>query len=180
MSNDTKNDVSNSGQGVYYQALEKAQNELATLREERRKIDGRIAKLEQTVKGLAAICEEQHAEIPPELPMPPEIVDVDDVTGLGLTGAIRKILSSREYPMMATEVRDALAESGMDITKYSNALVAVHNTLKRLFDQGELAKSQDDPIRYLWVNAWTRVMRETTRTMDSMRPTEIPKGFILK
>jgi predicted nucleic acid-binding Zn-ribbon protein len=166
-------------QDVYSQALEKAQKELASLREDRQKIDGRMAKLEQTIKGLAAICEEQQAEISSDLADLP-IVEPEDLGNLGLTGSIRKILSSRQTQMTPTEIRDALVESGMDLDKYSNAMVAIHNTLKRLFDQGELAKSKDEPIRYIWVNEWTRIIRGTEKAALAMRPTFIPGGFELK
>ncbi len=176
MGNEEQKDVSSTDQGVYFQALEKAKKELASQREERQKIDIRIAKLEQTVKGLAAICEEQQAEIPPDLPLPPEW----DTTGLGLTSAIRKILSSRGTAMVPTEIRDALVDSGTDLSRYSNAMVAIHNTLKRLFDQGELARSKDEPTRYQWVNMIARIVRESERTMNMARATNIPKDFEMR
>jgi len=163
--------------GVYHQALEAAKRELASLREERQRLDGRIASLDQTVKGLAAVCEEQKVEIPTGLLS--EMAS-GDVAGLGLTSAIRKIVSSRRTQMTPVEIRDALVESGMDLDRYSNAMVAVHNTLKRLYEQGELARSKDEPTRYLWLNDWHRMGQMFTKTALAIQPTQVPKDFEIK
>lgn len=167
------------GQDVYARALEAAEKELATLRQERQKIDDRIVKLEHTVEGLFAVCEEQGIEVPAHLAKAAAFSG-EDVSGLGLTNAVRKVLAAQKTPITPTQVRDALVKSGMDLSKYSNAMVAIHNTLKRLFDQGEVAKSKDEPTRYMWVNMMARMYREAVRMVDQSSPTIIPKDFVLR
>src|SRR5204862_4795532 len=112
-------------------------------------------KLERTVEGLFAVCEEQGAEIPIHL-VKAAAFSGKDVAGLGLTDAVRKILAAQKTPMTPIQIRDALEQSGMELNKYSSPMVAIHNTLKRLFAQGQLAKSKDEPTRYMWVNEAAR------------------------
>jgi len=165
-------------QKVYVEALATARKELASEREEQKKREAHIAALEQTVKSLAAICEDQETPIPPNLPMPSELTE--DVTGLGLTDAIRKVLSSHRIEMTPTEIRDALVDNGMDLSKYANQMVPIHNTLKRLYDQGELARSKNEPTRYLWLNSMYRAMRMAQMTTVALQPTSVPKDFETK
>jgi hypothetical protein len=49
-----------------------------------------------------------------------------------LTDACRVVLKNAGKAMTPTEVRDRLEAIGMDLTKYSNSLAAVHTVLKRL------------------------------------------------
>jgi len=176
MSTESKDVSKRPDQEAYSQALETAQRELASLRDERQKIDRRIASLEQSVKGLAAVCEEQRAQTEAPMGSLSDMV-TGDIAGLGLTSAIRKVLSSRKTALTPTEIRDALADSGMDLGKYSNAMVAIHNTLKRLYDQGELARSKDEPTRYLWLNELYRMANVALKAAVAMQPTNVPKDF---
>jgi len=165
---------------VYNQALSAAKKELSALKEERQKIDGRIAKLEQTVKSLSAICEEQQSEIPPDLAIPADLAS-EDGSGMGLTDAIRKIFASRiGRELTPVEVRDLLEASGMDLSKYSSQMVPIHNTLKRLYDQGELARSKDEPTRYRWVSPWIRMMHTMNESARAIQAMRIPENFEVK
>ncbi|MFI5095636.1 MAG: hypothetical protein ACHQIK_19575 [Candidatus Acidiferrales bacterium] len=57
---------------------------------------------------------------------------------VGLTEAIRSVLRLRNVPMTAGDVKNALDLLGFDFGGISNASAAVHNTLKRMTDTGEL------------------------------------------
>ncbi len=176
MNTESKDVSKTTAQEAYSQALETAQRELASLRDERQKIDRRIASLEQSVKGLAAVCEEQRVETEAPMGSLSDMV-TGDIAGLGLTNAIRKVLSSRKVALVPTEIRDALVESGMDLSKYSNAMVAIHNTLKRLYDQRELARSTDEPTRYLWLNDMYKFSQMAALATMALQPTHVPKDF---
>jgi hypothetical protein len=54
--------------------------------------------------------------------------------------------------MTPSEVRDRLQAIGYDLSVYSNALAAIHTTLKRLADAKELHTADATPGRagYLW------------------------------
>jgi len=57
---------------------------------------------------------------------------------VGLTEAIRSILRLRDTQMRAGEVKNALDLLGFNFGGISNPAAAVHNTLKRLADNGEV------------------------------------------
>ena len=57
---------------------------------------------------------------------------------VGLTEAIRSVLRLRNAPMTAGDVKNALDLLGFNFAGFSNSSAAVHNTLKRMADTGEL------------------------------------------
>jgi hypothetical protein len=63
---------------------------------------------------------------------------ISPTVGWGLTEACRTILRGAGVPMTPVEVRDRLQAVGVDLSAYANALAAIHTTLKRLNDAGEL------------------------------------------
>lgn len=166
---------------VFVPALEAATKELAQLQEERQQflqqIDKRIADLRRTVEGLTEVCKERGVEIPGHIAKAANVGG--DIAGLGLTKAIRKLLSNLTFPVTPIEIRDYLEDGGMDLEKYSSAMVAIHNTLKRLFDQGELARSKEEPLRYMWINPLGRMLHfdNSKGFLRDMVPTKVPSDF---
>ncbi len=147
-------------------ALTEARKSLEESYQERSAIEKRIVKLKQTIDGLAALCEPEPNE---------DLVEVQgahlpDGYNTSLTDAIRKIFSETTQPMlMPVEVRDALLAMGVNLAKYKQPLVPIHNTLKRLEAQGELVPFRDDAgdLRgYRWVSPLARAVAE----VDSNRP----------
>jgi len=139
-------------------ALKEARKALAEALEERSATERRIVSLKQTIEGLSALCE-------------PEPIDDSVQVGkrlagycISLTDAIRKIFSeSQEYLLTPPQVRDALLAMGVDLAKYKQPLVPIHNTLKRLESQGELVPFKDDngDFRgYRWVSPLARAVAE--------------------
>jgi len=147
-------------------ALKQARKSLKEAYEERNAIEHRILSLKQTIDGLAALCEPEPNE---------EFVQVKechlpDGYNTSLTGAIRRIFSeSTEHMLTPPEVRDALLAMGVNLARYKQPLVPIHNTLKRLEAQGELVPFRDDAgdLRgYRWVSPLARAVAE----VDSNRP----------
>ena len=106
--------------GDYRRALESAVREYEELGERRRAIDTRIAEVAQTIGTLSRLC-----GLTPTVPM-------------GLTDACRLVMRGAGVPMTPSEVRDRLRTIGLDLSKYSNDLAAIHTILKRLNESGEL------------------------------------------
>jgi hypothetical protein len=121
----------------YGDALEKVREELTSLRELRIQTEIRIAQLERTEAGLATLCGEEEAPLEK-----------------GLTDACRAVLQAGEKraDFTPTEVRDALLKIAYPLDKYSNALAAIHTTLKRLAERGEATIVARGPsvIAYRW------------------------------
>ena len=139
-------------------ALQEARKALNEALEDRSAIEHRIVSLKQTIEGLSSLCEPESSEdlLPSAFGAPG--------TPATLTDAIRTVFSeSTEHMLTPPEVRDALVRRGFDLRKYKQALVPIHNTLKRLQEQGELVTFVDDKgsIRgYRWVSPLARAVAE--------------------
>jgi hypothetical protein len=119
----------------YRKALETAAREYETLGEQRQQIDRRLAELAQTLSTLSRLC------------------GLTPTVSLGLTDACRITLRAAGGPLTALEVRDRLTTFGLDLSRYTNELAAVHTTLKRLNDAGELrfiARPGTGEKAYVW------------------------------
>jgi hypothetical protein len=117
--------------------LEKAQTELVSLLEERKRVDWAIHKLQQNITHLAALCQ----------------VEVDDpFKQLGMTDAIRWVVGASKAPLAASEVRDKLSEAGFDLSEYKNAMACVHTILKRLIQAGQVKAQTLQPgyTTFVW------------------------------
>ena len=119
----------------YRRALEAAVREYEALGEQRQQIDRRLAELAQTMSTLSRLC------------------GIVPTVSVGLTDACRLVLRGAGMPMSPTEVRERLKSFGFDLTRYTNDLAAVHTTLKRLNDAGELrfiARPGTGEKAYVW------------------------------
>jgi transposase len=119
----------------YRGALDAAITEYEALGEQRRALDKRLAEVAQTIGTLSRLL-----GITPTVP-------------LGLTDGCRLVLRSG-VPMTPVDVRDRLATIGMDLSKYSSDLAAIHTVLKRLNEAGEIRLLARGPGKsaYLWNN----------------------------
>jgi hypothetical protein len=104
----------------YRKALDTATRELEQLTAQRADLDRRIGQLLQTVGNLMRLC-----NLTPTVP-------------LGLTDGCRMVLRAAASPLTAVEVRAQLAAMGLDLSRYENDLAAIHTTLKRLNQSGEV------------------------------------------
>ena len=98
----------------YRKALDAAIREYEQLGAQRREIDDRLTQLAQTIGTLNRLCG-----------------FVSNVPW-GLTDACRVVLKNAGKPMTPTDVRDRLEAIGVDLSKYTHSLAAVHTVLKRL------------------------------------------------
>lgn len=117
----------------YRHALDAAIKEYEALGQQRRDIDGRLSQLAQTIATLSRLL-----GLTPTVP-------------LGLTDACRLVLRAG-LPMTPIQVRERLAAIGVDLSIYSSELSAIHTTLKRLNESGEirLIPRHDGKHAYLW------------------------------
>jgi hypothetical protein len=118
----------------YKRALDSACREYDTLTKQRADLDGRIAQLTQSIGNLTRLC-----GYVPTVP-------------LGLTDACRMVLKAAGHPLTALEVRAQLEAMGIDLSKYSSDIAAIHTVLKRLHGSGQVtfvARGWDKP-GYRW------------------------------
>ena len=119
----------------YRRALEAAVREYESLGEERQRIDRRLAELAQTMSTLSRLC------------------GIVPTVSVGLNDVCRMALRGAGVPMTPVEVRERVKAIGFDLGRYSNDLAAVHTTLKRLNEAGELrfiARPGTGEKSYVW------------------------------
>jgi len=104
----------------YKRALDAAMREYEEVGRQRAVLDDRLSQLTQSIGTLLRLC-----GFAPTVPW-------------GLTDACRTVLRNAGVPMSPTEVRDRLVAIGVDLSKYSNELAAIHTVLRRLNDSGEI------------------------------------------
>jgi predicted nuclease with TOPRIM domain len=157
----------------YRQTLDSAIKELAELMEEREKLDERretlhqrIVKLRRVAYGLASLCDVENIDDEHPSLFPNEFSDNADV---GLTDAIRQVLSSHEEANLSPVfIRDRLADVGFDIKTHKNILASIHTVLKRLQRQGEVTPHiREGRTSYKWV---AKKKEETSELSDEDIP----------
>jgi hypothetical protein len=119
----------------YRRALEAAVREYEALGEQRQQLDRRLAELAQTMSTLSRLC------------------GIVPTVSVGLTEVCRLALRAAGVPLTPLEVRDRVRSFGFDLGRYTNELAAVHTTLKRLNDAGELrfiARPGTGEKAYVW------------------------------
>jgi hypothetical protein len=120
----------------YRQALDAAVREFEELGQKRREIDDRLFQLSHTIGALNRLC------------------GITANVYWGLTDACRFVLRGAGHALTPTEVRDKLQAIGVDLSKYSSSLAAIHTVLKRLRDADEVRFIQLDSGRFAY--EWDR------------------------
>jgi len=165
-------------------ALVEAKAKLDKLVNERKRIDKEIVDWKRVFDSLTAVSEEVSDSLPPDVEVVvsaqfvgPYEEQSDDPSKqvsspplrLNFTDAIREILRLREardfVPVPA--IRDELVAWGFDFSKYKQELVPVHNTLKRLEEQGEVRAVKNARgllAGYQWIAPIERAMKDESQS----------------
>jgi hypothetical protein len=137
----------------YSDALDQALSELEGTIRERDRLNAEIVKLTNTVRMLSGMVKEDR-ERTRKLHA---LLGWASVAGPGLVDGVRVALKKAgDHGLTAIETRDALRNSGFDLSEFVNPLASVHTTLKRLAGQGEAAYGQErdgKPV-YVWTDSY--------------------------
>jgi len=144
------------------EALAKARTKLTELVSERTRIDKEIVDWKRVADSLTVVAEERSGELPTDLDLrvSPQIATA---MKLSFTDAIRNVLQIFNCPLAAPTIRDRLLEMGFDLSKYKQELVPIHNTLRRLEEQGEVRtvkNEQGQTVGYQWMSPLQRALAE--------------------
>jgi hypothetical protein len=120
--------------------LKHAQRKLASLLEERKRIDQRIVEWKRVADSLSVVSTDSAVSIPADLEL---ASGLPQTLALGFTEAIRGVVEAAKHDITPKEVRDALVRLGFDLSKYAQQMVPIHNTLKRLVEQEEIIALRD-------------------------------------
>lgn len=128
----------------YIAALKAAQSELQEIIRERARLDDRLNQLKKTIDALSALLKD-NSDLAKEFSNSYGIlVGVEGLAAsgagdMGISDAIRQLLIESKAPLTPPEIRNYLSDKGFDFSAYANPLAVIHNTLKRLNKQGEIA-----------------------------------------
>ena len=115
----------------YQKALDAANAEMEELLLQRADIDKRLSRLKETTNALSTLLGVYREQ---DLPKGSKA----SVGHLGISDAIRQILSNRRAPMKPPEILAQLQNQGFDMEEYASPLAVIHNTLRRLGRQNEV------------------------------------------
>jgi hypothetical protein len=121
----------------YRKAMEDGQKELEHWLRVRIEIDQRIAQLKSTVALLGGLIG--------DAPRITAAESTEELVDMGISDAIRQVLREHMQSLTPGEIKVLLAQAQFDLDKYVNASAVIHNTLKRLESQGEIASITSDP-----------------------------------
>lgn len=114
---------------TYLRAFDAARRELEELTTKRAEMDGRIARLRETVLSLAYLVNRDGQTESP------------DVAGLGLTDAVAKVLRLSGMALTPAQIRDELARMGFNVKKYDDPIPNITKVLQRLAAKGHVDPS---------------------------------------
>ena len=165
-------------QDEYASALQSAKKELGELILQNREIEQRIVRLQQTISALEALQEDRTDE---KVSIEVRVGGTSATYNTSLTDAIREIFKQNPDALLtATQVRDLLRDMGVNLNKYSQHMVPIHNTLKRLAAQGELGfiKSGDGKNDgYRWINPFVRALAKVSTPPANSIASGYIRGF---
>jgi len=149
----------------YKKAIEDSKRKLRGLVSQRDSTNADIERTKRAIQALAYMLDN-----PEETSS--ELSELEEILGpVGLTDAVRRTLqASTAKGMTPVEVRDALDNSGFDLSGYDNALASIHTTLKRLVkaEDARVAIIDGDETVYQW-----KGIRRFPRLISSTPP--LPK-----
>jgi predicted RNA-binding protein YlqC (UPF0109 family) len=125
----------------YQTDLDKAHARLRELLDQREQLQITIAKQRLRIAALMSLAEQNE--------------EIDQVVGMtlgGLADACRTALRSAAFDSLTPmQVKDRLAQLGFSVEHYRNVMAAIHTTLKRLADTGEVVSMRrGDETTYQW------------------------------
>ena len=146
-------------------ALELGHKKLTELLTERSKIDKEIVEWKRVIDSLLAVSQGEDTD-PSDVQVSAFLENEVGIKIIKFTDGVRMVLrqnASRTVPISVPEIRDQLINLGFDFAKYAQPLVPIHNTLKRLEDQGEVSpiKSvEGQTLGYKWISPLERALKD--------------------
>jgi hypothetical protein len=126
------------------------QKEIESLEIHQEDTTRRLARLKQSLMGLAPLAEEQDADENRAIRGLAE----GGLSGFGveeisMTDSARQILQASDRPLSPVEIKDRLIGMGKSMDGHKNVMASVHSLLKRLVASGDI-ESKDSGLTYEW------------------------------
>jgi hypothetical protein len=133
----------------FFQVWESVNNEKQRLVVRRDEIEMELHEIRNKLKHLDATLEHL-------TPLADMGDFVPDITQLGLTDAVRRILEESELPLAAADIRKQLNDRNYDLSGLSAPMASIYKVLSRLAEKHDEVKRQKDGngrVYYEWIGA---------------------------
>ena len=120
-------------------------NETSELREKRNNLESELDEIKRQIKHMDEVLK----HLGPLAGMS----DGEDISGLGLTDAIRAVLRKADDRMSPIDVRSTLQQKGFDLSGYSAPMSSIYKVLSRLADDNDspvVREREDNGVFYRW------------------------------
>jgi hypothetical protein len=147
-------------------AIKTANERLAKLLADRAKTDKDIVEWKRVLESLSAVSESSEDADPSDVEVSAFVENKPATLTIKFTDGVRMVLrqnASRTTPISVPEIREHLINLGFSFAKYTQPLVPIHNTLKRLEEQGEVShykNEQGQTMGYKWISPIERALSE--------------------
>jgi DNA-binding transcriptional ArsR family regulator len=121
----------------YKDIIGKLNGKVVALRMRRTEIEVELAEIDTEISNIKAAVSKL-------LPLIGESSEPDNLSGLGFTDAVRRILKLADGKhMTAGEIQKALGEKGFDLSGYSVPIASIYKILVRLYENGEVEREKE-------------------------------------
>ena len=125
-------------QDDYQQAWNDFWQERSALTNQRTALETDLSEIKTKIRHIDEILDHL-------APLTGAISSDDDLSGLGITDAIRAVLKKASERMSAAEVRNALTAKGFDLSAHTAPMASIYKILSRLVnDSEEVERERDD------------------------------------
>lgn len=124
----------------------------------------RLARLRQSLIGLAPLADQQDAEMEGGIAALTGIPSVADIT---VTDSARQILQAADKPLTPIQLKNQLVGMGKDFSGQKNVMASVHSLIRRLRENDEI-ETKDNGLTYSW--KWRNSLAERMQRTQSWKP----------
>jgi len=131
----------------YRKLVTEIQKEIESLEVLQEDTSRRLARLKQSLIGLAPLADEQDQVSKPAGGLFMTLSTIMAETTM--TDAARQILQAAAKPLSPVQIKDQLVSMGKDLSGHKNVMASIHSLIKRLVDSGEI-ETKDNGLTYAW------------------------------
>jgi hypothetical protein len=137
----------------YRRDLQAHKRALASLLNERKKIDEQIARLQPLINHLEGLCHELGDRAAKE-------TTAKAAMATGLTNAARATLEEAFAPLSPAELKQRMEAKGFDFSRYSLPLSSLHVVLQRLMKAGQVkvVPQKSGKKAYQWITTVDKLL----------------------
>lgn len=76
----------------------------------------------------------------------------EDISGLGMTEAIRTLLRNAKTPLTAPELRKELVDKGFDLGGLSSPMASIYKILGRIVENSDFERNKNEQGQIVWAH----------------------------